>query len=58
MDHLKNVKEIVKEKYGEIAKSSSSCCGPVSYTHLDVYKRQDLDAVSAEIMQLLQEVHS
>jgi len=30
MDHLKNVKEIVKEKYGEIAKSSSSCCGPSS----------------------------
>ena len=30
MDDLKNVKEIVKEKYGEIAKSSSSCCGPSS----------------------------
>ncbi len=30
MNHLKNVKEIVKEKYGEIAKSSSSCCGPSS----------------------------
>lgn len=28
MDDLINVKEIVKEKYGEIAKSSSSCCGP------------------------------
>jgi arsenite methyltransferase len=28
MDHIKDVKEIVKEKYGEIAKSSSSCCGP------------------------------
>ncbi len=30
MDDLKNVKEIIKEKYGEIAKSSSSCCGPSS----------------------------
>jgi SAM-dependent methyltransferase len=30
MDDLKNVKEIVKEKYGEIAKSSSSCCGPTT----------------------------
>lgn len=30
MDDLKNVKEIVKEKYGDIAKSSSSCCGPSS----------------------------
>jgi arsenite methyltransferase len=26
----KDVKEIVKEKYGEIAKASSSCCGPTS----------------------------
>jgi len=26
----KNIKEIVKEKYGEIAKSSTSCCGPSS----------------------------
>ena len=28
MNEQKDVKEIVKEKYGEIAKSSSSCCGP------------------------------
>ena len=30
MSNGKDVKEIVKEKYGEIAKSSSSCCGPSS----------------------------
>jgi arsenite methyltransferase len=30
MNTEKEVKEIVKEKYGEIAKSSSSCCGPTS----------------------------
>lgn len=30
MNTEKDVKEIVKEKYGEIAKSSSSCCGPSS----------------------------
>lgn len=30
MTSEKNVKEIVKEKYGEIAKASSSCCGPTS----------------------------
>ena len=30
MSTEKDVKEIVKEKYGEIAKSSSSCCGPSS----------------------------
>jgi SAM-dependent methyltransferase len=30
MNTEKDVKEIVKEKYDEIAKSSSSCCGPTS----------------------------
>ena len=30
MNTEKDVKEIVKEKYGEIANSSSSCCGPSS----------------------------
>lgn len=30
MNETKDLKEIVKEKYGEIAKSSSSCCGPTS----------------------------
>lgn len=30
MNTERDVKEIVKEKYGEIAKSSSSCCGPSS----------------------------
>lgn len=30
MKNEKEIKEIVKEKYGEIAKQSSSCCGPVS----------------------------
>ena len=30
MNTEKDVKEIVKEKYGEIAKSSTSCCGPSS----------------------------
>jgi len=30
MNTEKDLKEIVKEKYGEIAKSSSSCCGPSS----------------------------
>ncbi|MBK7631057.1 MAG: arsenite methyltransferase [Ignavibacteriales bacterium] len=36
MNDQKDLKELVKEKYGEIAKSSSSCCGPsnkiVGYT--------------------------
>jgi arsenite methyltransferase len=30
MNDQKDLKELVKEKYGEIAKSSSSCCGPSS----------------------------
>jgi len=30
MNNQKDLKELVKEKYGEIAKSSSSCCGPSS----------------------------
>jgi ubiquinone/menaquinone biosynthesis C-methylase UbiE len=30
MNSEKDIKEIVKEKYGEIAKSSTSCCGPSS----------------------------
>ena len=30
MSDQKDLKEIVKEKYGEIAKSSSSCCGPTT----------------------------
>lgn len=30
MNDQKDLKDIVKEKYGEIAKSSSSCCGPSS----------------------------
>lgn len=30
MSEQKDLKEIVKEKYGEIAKSASSCCGPSS----------------------------
>ncbi|MFA6597300.1 MAG: arsenite methyltransferase [Ignavibacteriaceae bacterium] len=30
MQNEKEIKEIVKEKYGEIAKQSTSCCGPTS----------------------------
>lgn len=30
MQNEKEIKEIVKEKYGEIAKNSGSCCGPTS----------------------------
>ncbi|MBU0559354.1 MAG: arsenite methyltransferase [Bacteroidetes bacterium] len=30
MRNEKEIKEIVKEKYGEIAKQTSSCCGPTS----------------------------
>jgi arsenite methyltransferase len=30
MQNEKEIKEIVKEKYGEIAKKSGSCCGPTS----------------------------
>ncbi len=30
MQNEKEIKEVVKEKYGQIAKQSSSCCGPTS----------------------------
>jgi len=60
MNDQKDLKELVKEKYGEIANSSSSCCGPssccgtsnkiVGYTVMnDEYKHLDGYVADADL---------
>ena len=48
MLYLKNVSTLCKNKpivtEGSMTEGKTSCTDPVSYTHLDVYKRQGIDS--------------